>query len=108
SLLSRDLRDDYVRKVKEEAEKTRAQHKGKKGQGPHHPIAEARRHGVKTDWQSYAPPVPRLLGLQRFEEYPLEEIARLIDWTPFFQTWELSGRYPKILQDAVVGEAARN
>ena len=43
-----------------------------------------------------------------FEDYPLEEISRAIDWTPFFQTWELAGRYPKILQDQIVGEAARN
>jgi len=108
SLLSRDMRDDYVRRIKDEAEKTRTQHKGKKGQGPHHPIAEARRHGLETDWRSYVPPVPAMAGLKSFDDYPLAEIARLIDWTPFFQTWELAGRYPKILEDKVVGEAARN
>jgi 5-methyltetrahydrofolate--homocysteine methyltransferase len=108
SLISAENRDEYVRKVREEAEKTRAQHKGKKGQGPHHPIAEARRHGLKTDWVAYAPPVPVFTGLKVFRDYPLAEIAGLIDWTPFFQTWELAGRYPKILEDKVVGEAARN
>jgi 5-methyltetrahydrofolate--homocysteine methyltransferase len=108
SLLSQELRDDYVRKIKLEAEKTRSQHKGKKGQGPHHPIGEARRHGLKTDWKSYVPPVPVLSGIKVFCDYPLAEIAKLIDWTPFFQTWELAGRYPAILQDQVVGEAARN
>ncbi|MEQ1881233.1 MAG: methionine synthase [Burkholderiales bacterium] len=108
SLISKEHRDEFVRKVKEEAEKTRAQHQGKKGQGPHHSIAEARRHGLKTDWTQYRPPVPAVSGLQVFRDYPLAEIVPLIDWTPFFQTWELSGRYPDILQDKVVGEAARN
>jgi 5-methyltetrahydrofolate--homocysteine methyltransferase len=107
-LLSAELREDYVRKVKEETARTRAQHQGKKGQGPHHPITEARRHGFPTDWRSYLPPAPRQTGRHVFRDYPLGEIAGLIDWTPFFQTWELAGRYPGILQDEIVGEAARN
>jgi 5-methyltetrahydrofolate--homocysteine methyltransferase len=108
SLVSAELRDDYVRKAKLEHERTRQQHKGKKGQGPHHPLAEARKHGPKTDWTSHVPAVPKQPGVRAFEGYPLAEISRLIDWTPFFQTWELAGRWPKILQDPVVGEAARN
>ena len=108
SLLSPEQRAGYIEKMKAEAAKTREQHKGKKGQGPHHPIAEARNHGLATDWTQYVPPRPQRLGVQVFREYPLEEIAEVIDWTPFFQTWELAGRFPKILQDPVVGEAARN
>jgi 5-methyltetrahydrofolate--homocysteine methyltransferase len=108
SLLSPQQHDAYVRKVKDEAAKTRSQHQGKKGQGPHHGIAEARRHGFKIDWARYAPPVPRQPGRHVFRGYPLGEIAALIDWTPFFQTWELAGRYPQILKDPIVGEAARN
>lgn len=108
SLLSKDQREGYVARMKAEAAKTREQHKGKKGQGPHHTIAEARTHGLPTDWTRYAPPKPKQLGVQVFRDYPLEEIAEVIDWTPFFQTWELAGRFPKILQDPVVGEAARN
>jgi 5-methyltetrahydrofolate--homocysteine methyltransferase len=108
SLLSHELRDDYVRKMKDEAAKTRSQHKGKKGQGPHYPIGEARRHGLVTDWKNYVPPVPALTGVKVICEYPLAEIAKHIDWAPFFQTWELAGRYPAILEDKVVGEAARN
>ena len=108
SLLSPEQRAGYIEKMKAEAAKTREQHKGKKGQGPHHPIAEARNHGLATDWTQYVPPKPKRLGVQVFREYPLEEIAEVIDWTPFFQTWELAGRFPKILQDPVVGEAARN
>ncbi|MFN7276315.1 MAG: vitamin B12 dependent-methionine synthase activation domain-containing protein, partial [Betaproteobacteria bacterium] len=68
----------------------------------------ARAHGLKTDWSVYAPPAPRRPGLHVLRDYPLEELAAVIDWTPFFQTWELAGRYPKILEDTVVGEAARN
>ncbi len=108
NLLSSELRGQYVRKVKEEAAKTRSQHQGKKGPGPHHPIAEARRYGFKTDWTTYVPPAPKQPGLHVFRDYPLAEIANAIDWTPFFQTWELAGRYPAILRDKVVGEAARN
>jgi len=108
SLISTELREAYVRKVRDEAARTRALHHGKKGQGPHHPIAVAREHGVKTDWGKYLPPVPAKPGIQVLRDYPLADIARLIDWTPFFQTWELSGRYPKILDDEVVGKAARD
>jgi 5-methyltetrahydrofolate--homocysteine methyltransferase len=108
SLVSDELRADYLRKVKEDNERTRQQHKRKKGQGPLHTIVEARTNGFKTDWSSYAPPVPTFLGSKALREYPLAQIAQLIDWTPFFQTWELSGRYPKILRDELVGEAARN
>jgi 5-methyltetrahydrofolate--homocysteine methyltransferase len=108
SLVSDEHRGSYVSKVKEENERTRAQHKGKKGQGPHHSIDEARRHGLKTDWSRYSPPAPSFIGVKTFGAFPLGDIAKLIDWTPFFQTWELAGRYPKILEDKVVGEAARN
>ena len=107
-LLSEELRDEFMRKMKDEAEKLRIQHKGKKGQGPHYPIAEARRHGLQTDWKTYVPPVPALAGVKVLRNYSLADIAKDIDWTPFFQTWELAGRYPAILQDPVVGAAARN
>jgi 5-methyltetrahydrofolate--homocysteine methyltransferase len=108
SLLSDDQRETYVAKVREDAAKTREQHRGKKGQGPHYAIGDARAHGLKTDWGSYVPPVPKKTGLQVFRDYPLAEIAEVIDWTPFFQTWELAGRYPKILDDKLVGDAARS
>ncbi len=107
SLLSDEQKPAFVAKVKAEAEKTREQHKGKKGQGPHHSIAQARAHGVATDWTAYRPPVPKKPGVHVIGDYPLGEIAEWIDWTPFFQTWELAGRYPQILDDAIVGETAR-
>ena len=108
SLISAELRAAYGDKVKQEHARVRTQHAGKKGQGPHHKIAEARRHGLVTDWNQTAPMTPKKIGVQILRGYSLAEIARCIDWTPFFQTWELAGRYPQILQDAMVGESARS
>jgi 5-methyltetrahydrofolate--homocysteine methyltransferase len=71
------------------------------------PLAAARANRFRVDWQLYAPPKPTFLGSRAFGPYDLAELARYIDWTPFFQTWELAGRYPMILEDEVVGEAAR-
>jgi 5-methyltetrahydrofolate--homocysteine methyltransferase len=71
------------------------------------PIGAARANRFPIDWTSYAPPKPSFLGVRRFGPYDLGELARYIDWTPFFATWELVGRYPAILEDDVVGEAAR-
>ena len=107
NLLSADLRDGYLAGVVADYEKIRTQHRGKKGQGPLHPIAVARRLGLKTDWERYVPPVPNQLGIQALRSYPVEHLVPHIDWTPFFQAWELSGPYPRILQDDVVGDAAR-
>jgi 5-methyltetrahydrofolate--homocysteine methyltransferase len=107
NLLSSTLRDSYVAEIKADYEAARAQHEGKKGKASYVTLAEARVHGVKTDWKKYAPPKPKLLGVQKLEAYPLEILVEFIDWTPFFQAWELAGRYPKILQDELVGEEAR-
>jgi 5-methyltetrahydrofolate--homocysteine methyltransferase len=106
SLLS-DSRTAYVQEVTADYEKIRAQHRDKKGPGPLHPIAEARRLGHQTDWHKYRPPRPLSTGVTPLRGYPLAELVDYIDWTPFFQAWELSGPYPKILQDPVVGDAAR-
>jgi 5-methyltetrahydrofolate--homocysteine methyltransferase len=107
SLLSATQRDIYVAEVKADYEKIRAQHRDKKGSGPLLRIAEARRLGLATDWKAYRPPAPQVPGLTVLRAYPLDKLAPYIDWTPFFQAWELSGPYPKILEDPVVGEAAR-
>ncbi|MBI3376095.1 MAG: methionine synthase [Betaproteobacteria bacterium] len=107
SLLSVDARDAYAAEVRADYDRIRVQHLEKKGPGPLHPIAEARRLAAKTDWAAYHPPVPARTGVTVLRNYPLDELLDYIDWTPFFQTWELSGPYPKILDDPVVGEAAR-
>ena len=107
SLLSLEQRDAFVAELRADYERIRVQHRDKRGPGPLHPIAEARKLGLKTDWAAYRPPAPRKPGITVLRDYPLAELVPYIDWTPFFQAWELSGSYPKILQDPVVGEAAR-
>lgn len=106
SLLSDELRDDFVSTTKADYAEKRARHKGRKSRRRQLPIAEARANKTKIDWPSYTPPVPKKLGLEVFEDYPLEELVERIDWTPFFQSWELAGKFPRILEDEVVGEHA--
>jgi 5-methyltetrahydrofolate--homocysteine methyltransferase len=107
SVLSPGQREAYVAGVRADYDRIRAQHRDKKGPGPLLPIAEARRRGLATDWSRYRPPAPRDAGVTVLRDYPLEKLVPYIDWSPFFQAWELSGSYPKILQDPVVGAAAR-
>ncbi len=107
NLLSDDLRDGYVAEVASDYERIRVQHAGKKGPTLV-PIEAARANAFKTDWTHYLPPVPMATGRREFRNADLAEIARYIDWGPFFQAWELSGPFPAILDDAIVGEAARN
>jgi len=107
NLLSDDLRAGYLKEVEAEYGRTRAQHEGK--QGPELiTLDRARANALRTDWTEYVPPTPEMLGIKVLKNYDLAEIAQHIDWGPFFQTWELSGPYPAILDDPVVGEAARN
>jgi 5-methyltetrahydrofolate--homocysteine methyltransferase len=108
SLLSDELRQEYTRSVRADYDKIRTQHQSKKSRAPLLSIAQARANAVNTDWSAYTPPATSFIGVKQFRDYDLAAIARHIDWSPFFQTWELSGPYPKILQDPVVGEAARN
>jgi 5-methyltetrahydrofolate--homocysteine methyltransferase len=71
------------------------------------PIEKARENHVKIDWSNYKVTKPKFLGTKVFEDYDLAEIAKYIDWTPFFQTWQLSGKYPKIFDDETVGKEAK-
>jgi 5-methyltetrahydrofolate--homocysteine methyltransferase len=107
NLLSDELRDAYVAEVAADYEKIRVQHAGKKGP-PLISLAAARANAFQADWTHYAPPVPMALGRRELRNVDLGELARFIDWGPFFQAWELSGPFPAILDDPVVGEAARN
>ena len=107
NLLSDELRGKYIAEVRAEYTRIKTQHENKQGPGPMHKLADARKHGLKTDWSAYTPPVPSFLGVKRLKNYDLAEIANYIDWGPFFQTWELAGPYPKILDDEIVGVEAR-
>lgn len=70
-------------------------------------LAQARKESLKLDWSGYTPSKPSFLGLKNFDKYPLADLVEVIDWTPFFSSWQLRGKYPEILQDAVVGAEAR-
>jgi len=107
SLASEEGRDRFVAQVREDYLKVRDAHAKKTGQKSI-PIEAARANAVKLDWAGSAPPKPRHHGLLALKNYPLEKLVPSLDWAPFFQAWDLVGKYPAILDDAVVGEAARN
>jgi len=106
SLLSDNLRAGFLAKHQAEYNEVRTRHAGRSAQSRLLPLAEARANKTKIDWSAYVPPAPGRLGVNTFRNYPLEELVRYIDWTPFFITWELHGKYPAILGDATVGPEA--
>jgi len=106
SLLSDNLRAGFLAKHQAEYNEVRARHAGKSAQTRMLTLADARRNKATIDWTSYTPPAPGRLGINTFKKYPIEELARYIDWTPFFITWELHGKFPAILTDAKVGSEA--
>lgn len=107
NLLSPENKGAYVEGIREEYAKVAAAHARNEAEKKRLPLARARENAHKLDWDAYTPPKPTFLGTKTFENYDLAEIARYIDWTPFFQTWEMKGRYPAILEDEKQGEAAR-
>jgi len=107
ALASAGQRDDYMKQVRADYVKVREQHAKKTGQKSVS-LAAARANAVKIDWAAYRPPKPRQLGLTALRNYPLDKLVPFIDWAPFFQAWDLAGKYPDILTDPIVGEAARN
>ncbi len=108
ALLGDGKRDGFVHDTRAEYAGLRERHAGRAARTRILPLAEARRRKLTLDWPGYTPPAPRVLGIQTFREYPLRELVRYIDWTPFFRTWELKGTYPAILDDATVGTEARS
>ena len=107
ALSSPEQRDAYMVQVRADFAKVREAHSRKTGQKSVS-LQAARANAAKIDWSSYRPVKPRQLGLLALRNYPLERIVEFIDWGPFFQAWDLAGRYPDILTDSVVGEAARS
>jgi 5-methyltetrahydrofolate--homocysteine methyltransferase len=99
-------RDAFVAHAKAEHERRREQHRNKSAKAPQLPLAQARTRKFKTDWAAYTPPVPKLIGVRTFANYPLGELVPYIDWMPFFNAWEFTGKFPDILRDPKVGEAA--
>jgi 5-methyltetrahydrofolate--homocysteine methyltransferase len=107
SLLSDELRPAFVEKLDKDYEIVREQHARKRPRTPPVSLDVARANRAEIDWQNYTPPVPKQLGVQQFENVSIAEIEPYIDWTPFFMTWSLAGKYPRILEDEVVGEEAK-
>lgn len=104
SLLS-DQATSYIDELNADYDKVRLQHANKK-QTPMWPLAKARANKTPIDWSSYTPPVPKFIGRRVFRNFDLSELARYIDWGPFFQTWDLAGPFPAILKDEIVGTEA--
>ena len=95
----------YIAEVNADYDKVRTQHANKK-QVPLWPLAKARANKTPIDWSNYTPPVPKFIGRRVFKNFDLAELAKYIDWGPFFQTWDLAGAFPGILKDEVVGTEA--
>ena len=108
NLLSDERNVAYKQDLKDEYEEMRVQRAKRTSRRKTFSLQQARDNAYKGDWENYTPPVPTFLGLKTFDDYSLEELSPYIDWTPFFHVWELAGKYPKILNDEVVGEEATN
>ncbi len=106
SLLSEELNSTYTEKVRKEYAQVRERHQGRKARSQQHPLVAAREN--RYTWKEHDPIKPSFLGTKVINRFPLDTLVWYIDWTPFFQTWELAGRYPAILEDVVVGEQARS
>lgn len=106
SLLGEDTKALFLEKINEEYEQLRADFEKKKVIKEYVTFAAAQKNPVAIDWENYTPPVPTFLGTKAFEEYDLNEVRQYIDWTPFFITWEMKGRYPQILTDENSGVEA--
>ena len=106
-LLGPETRASYAATVQAEYEALRRERGDREDASRRTSYAEARANRLVLDWDAVPPPVPAVSGTRILDHYPLEELVDRIDWTPFFQTWELKGRYPAILADPVVGETAR-
>jgi 5-methyltetrahydrofolate--homocysteine methyltransferase len=107
NLLSKELSENYVKEVKADYERFRVDYESRQTAKAYIRISEARQNKLKIDWEATQITKPKFLGTKVFEKYSLKEIAEFIDWTPFFQSWDLHGHYPKILTDEVVGVEAQ-
>ena len=107
ALLSDEQKPAYIDGIRAEYAKVAEAHARNEREKQRLPLSRARENAHKIDWSGYEPVKPQFFGTKVFETYDLEELSRYIDWTPFFQTWELKGRFPAILDDEKQGEAAR-
>jgi 5-methyltetrahydrofolate--homocysteine methyltransferase len=108
SLATPGSRAELTVKLKRDHATRREQHRGRKIKSPAFSLEQARANRYQCDWATYRPPVPRMLGVRGFDDVPLDGLLRYVDWMPFFNAWEFAGRFPEVLTDPVVGEAASN
>ena len=106
TLLSKEMRGAYIEEQRQEYAKIRERLANKQPKAAKLSYAESVDNGLKIEWDAYVPPKPNFIGQQTITNYPLEKLVPYFDWTPFFISWSLAGKFPKILQDEVVGEAA--
>ena len=108
ALMSDARRASYLADTREEYARVKEQHERGREKNPRIALADARSKAPKIDWAKYDPPAPAFTGARAFRNYDLKTLAAYIDWTPFFAAWELAGKYPRILDDKIVGESARS
>jgi 5-methyltetrahydrofolate--homocysteine methyltransferase len=109
ALMSREARQPYIDNTRVEYARIAAAHARGEENKQRLPLADARANALKLNWSgTYVPPVPRLLGTHKLDNVPIAELIEYIDWSPLFAAWELNGKFPAILDDKTVGEAARN
>ncbi|WP_250460928.1 methionine synthase [Microbulbifer litoralis] len=106
NLISDELRPAYVKGIREEYDKVRARTANRKRNDKRLSYEDALAAAPQFDWQNYTPAVPNRFGVTAIDDFPLEQLVDTIDWTPFFISWDLAGKYPAILEDEIVGEAA--
>jgi len=106
SLISRDLRESFVAANDADYADIRQRHRNRGDAKRLVSLEHARGQRFSCDWSQYTPPTPNQPGVHVFDDYPLEDLLPVIDWTPFFQAWELAGKYPAILTDEIVGAQA--
>jgi len=108
SLLSDTLQKGFSARTRAEYDDIRVRRAARTSASPRRTIEDARANRVPIEWAGYAPPRPKIEGIRAIDDIPLRDLVPRIDWTPFFQTWEIAGRYPAVLDDPVVGTAARS
>jgi len=106
SLMSEERRGGFLQGILDDYTTVRERNAAGRANRPLRPYREATRRGLSFAWEDYEPPVPSFVGLRALADYAIAELIPYIDWTPFFRTWELAGRFPAILDDPVVGTAA--
>jgi 5-methyltetrahydrofolate--homocysteine methyltransferase len=102
-LITPASRAEYLLKLKSDHADRREQHQGRNVKAPQLSIAQARANRFNGEWATYQPPIPKMLGLKVFDDYPISDLIPFIDWMPFFNAWEFGGKFPDILTDAVIG-----